>query len=389
MRISKPTSIKVIGGPENFSPSHENSEVIGAFNSGATSIETPDGPKPLLLVRVAEKPKQTQKGCVMVPRWDYKTNGSPLVFDEIYGSSIIEQSEKEIKYLDPKDGKIKTRLKHISRLERRILNDDGTLKKWGRGDILRGYDFAEYGREDARITQFGEEVRNKIRFKYGITYVCPHDLHRVSTMIMLTNDFKKFTHLPLGNTPRPVKNGKDVALLPDLYLSTAKNILTKKRELEFGVLVRPSEHDGISTAGIALEYSPNLVAMGLPHRLIENQNGVITGTGAPPIRIGDELIAPVHYAIPYKSGQDGKQWHSHYYQTRLLIMDAKEPWKAGIDPEFSLERKDFDDILPEPGFVRNVVYTIAMIINPQKDKARMFHGIDDTWEVETGHDIIY
>jgi len=387
MRISKPTFMRVIARPENFSPLHEDSEVIGGFNAAATTIETQNSLETLLCFRVAEKPKQTQSKDVMVPRWDYKTKGSPLVFDKIPETSIIEQSEKEIKYLDPKDEKIKTRLKHISHLEKRILGDDGTLKKWGRGRILLEYDFTEYGMEDPRITQFGEEVRNKIGFKYGVTYVCPHDLHRVSTMIMLTNDFKKFTHLPLGNTPRPVKNGKGVALLPDQYLSTAKNILTGKRELEFGVLVRPSEHDGISTAGIALEYSPNLVAMGIPHRLIENQNGVIIGTGSSPVKIGDKLISPYHDAIPYSKKESKKWGHSHYYLTRCLEMNAKEPWKALIIPDFCLRRKDFLDILPERGYVPNVVYTIGMIINPQKDKARMFHGIDDTWDAETGHDI--
>ncbi|MFH1376487.1 MAG: hypothetical protein ABIH25_02525 [Candidatus Woesearchaeota archaeon] len=389
MKISKPTYMRVIAKPEDFSPSHGDSEVIGAFNSGATTIETPQGLEILLLVRVAETHKQIESEDVMVPRWDYKTNGSLLVFDKISKNSIIKQSEKEIKYLDLKDGKIKTRLRHISRLERRILGDDGTLKKWGRESILLEYDFAEYGMEDPRITRFGEETAEKLKHKYGVTYVCPHDLHRVSTGIMLTNDFKKFTHLPLGNTPRPVKNGKDMALLPDRYLSTAENILTRKKELEFGVLVRPSEHEGISTAGIALEYSPNLVAMGLPHRLIENQNGIITGTGAPPVKIGDKLISPYHDAIPYKTGEDGKQWHTHYYETKCLEMDAKEPWKASIIPDFCLRREDFLDILPEQGFVPNVVYTIAMIINEQKTEARMFHGVCDTWEAETGHDINY
>ncbi|MBU2104922.1 MAG: hypothetical protein KKF67_04100, partial [Nanoarchaeota archaeon] len=66
-----------------------------------------------------------------------------------------------------------------------------------------------------------------------------------------------------------------------------------------------------------------------------------------------------------------------------------EPWKASIIPDFCLRREDFLDILPEQGFVPNVVYTIAMIINEQKTEARMFHGVCDTWEAETGHDINY
>ncbi len=379
--------MKVITGPEGFNPSHENSEVIGGFNAGATKIKTEDGCKTLLVIRVAEKFKEQDDSSIHVPRWDYRTAGSPLVFDRIPARLIIKQSEKEIEYFD-KDGEIKKSLKHTSRLEIRILNEAGKLEKWGNGRVLPKYDFEERGMEDPRITMFGKEVEKELGYKYGVTYVVPHDLHRVSTVIMLTNDFKKFDYLPFGNTPRPVKNGKDMALLPDRYLSTAKNVLTKKYELEFGALVRPSEHEGISTAGIALEYSPNLVAMGLPHRLIENQNGVITGTGAPPVKIGDILLAPYHEAIPYEPGEEGKEWHTHRYVTKMLEMNAKEPWRASINPDFGLQIEDFEDLLLGKGFVPNVVYTTGMIYYEKENRLELFHGINDDHEVVTGHDII-
>ncbi len=384
MKISKPTSMKIIARPEDFDPSQKDSKVIGTFNPGVSTIETKNGLETLLLVRVAETFKENNNS-IYVPRWDYKNKKPSLIFDKIEGE-ILNESDKEIKYIDSK-GEVKTKLKHASHPEIRILNKTGKLEKWGQGNILPKYDFEEYGIEDTRITKFEKEVEKEIGYKYCITSVVPHDIHRVSTVMMLTNDFKKFNYLPFGNTPRPIKNGKDIALFPDFYLSPDINIRTKKREKKFVMFVRPSEHNEISPAGIAIEYSHNLTEMGIPHRLIENQNGAITGTGAPPLKLGNILLSPYHEAIPYNNEEDGKKWHTHYYVTKLLELDAKEPWKASIIPNFCLRREDFNEILPDKGFVPNVVYTTGMTANKQGNKLKCYNGIDDTWIVETEHDI--
>src|SRR5690606_300377 len=53
-------------GPDDVPPSRSDWEVIGVFNPGVAVV---DG-LVMLLVRVAERPRETQPGYVALPRWD-------------------------------------------------------------------------------------------------------------------------------------------------------------------------------------------------------------------------------------------------------------------------------------------------------------------------------
>src|SRR5271154_4070694 len=53
-------------GPGDIAPSREDLEVVGAFNPGAVRA----GDEVVLLVRVAERPRERRPGYTGLPRWD-------------------------------------------------------------------------------------------------------------------------------------------------------------------------------------------------------------------------------------------------------------------------------------------------------------------------------
>ena len=61
--------------PDDLKPSRPNLEVIGVFNPGAITYQ--DGV--MLLVRVAERPREQRKGYTGLPRWS--ANSNELVID--------------------------------------------------------------------------------------------------------------------------------------------------------------------------------------------------------------------------------------------------------------------------------------------------------------------
>src|SRR6516164_5335286 len=51
--------------PEDVPPSRDDFEVVGAFNPGAVAV----GREVILLVRVAERPRERRPGFTALPRW--------------------------------------------------------------------------------------------------------------------------------------------------------------------------------------------------------------------------------------------------------------------------------------------------------------------------------
>src|SRR5207245_669314 len=52
--------------PDDLPPSRDDFEVVGAFNPGAVRVEN----EVVLLVRVAERPRERRPGFKGLPRWD-------------------------------------------------------------------------------------------------------------------------------------------------------------------------------------------------------------------------------------------------------------------------------------------------------------------------------
>src|SRR3954469_14242469 len=59
-------STRLLLRPEDVSPSRDDFEVVGVFNPGAVRA----GDEVVLLVRVAERPRERRPGSPARPRWD-------------------------------------------------------------------------------------------------------------------------------------------------------------------------------------------------------------------------------------------------------------------------------------------------------------------------------
>src|SRR5579864_3737313 len=68
-------------GPDDFAPSRDDFEVIGAFNPGVAEVNG----QIVLLVRVAERPRESRAGWVGLPRW---TPASELAVDWVRAEEV-------------------------------------------------------------------------------------------------------------------------------------------------------------------------------------------------------------------------------------------------------------------------------------------------------------
>src|SRR5262245_47525225 len=111
--------------PEDVPPSRDNLQVIGTFNPGAVRI----GDKIVLLVRIAERPREQRAGYTALPHW------SP---DE--GPIIDWARNDDIEFLDPRvvrrrdDGLV--RLTFVSHFRLATSRDGRTIDHIGEPAIV-------------------------------------------------------------------------------------------------------------------------------------------------------------------------------------------------------------------------------------------------------------
>src|SRR5476651_1592858 len=91
--------------PQDLPPTRDDFEVVGAFNPGAVLI----GDEVVLLVRVAERPREQRPGYHGLPRWD-----------PVEGLTIDWVPDAELESIDPRvvrsKGNGRTRLTFTSHL---------------------------------------------------------------------------------------------------------------------------------------------------------------------------------------------------------------------------------------------------------------------------------
>ena len=364
MEIPKPIDTKIIASPKNFNPLSKETKVIGAFNPGATTIKTKNGLETILLVRVAEIYRKKSKEHVLLPYFKMQNTKDPpikIYFDKETKKNILDETTKSV-FLK---NKMHRRLKHISLPRAVILDKNGEIKKINQEPaLLPEWEYFRFGKEDPRITKMNDG-------RYVITSVSAHREFGVSTSILITNDFK-FLESPIKkNTPRPVITGiKDVAVLPEKIPSPSETETIKKGELIYAALTRPNSYSSISTPGIWLAYSPDMVHWGQLHRLTKEQNGKITGTGTSLIKLDDMWVGAFH-----EIDTTNKRKKFKPYRTKLIGLDLKNPWKVKNISDILLKRENYLDILPKSGYVPNVVYTTG--ITEINGITNIFSGIDD------------
>lgn len=362
----KPFHTEVIASPKDFTPSSTDMKVIGTFNPGATTIQTENGLETLLMVRVAEKYKGDERNDIHLPFFEIpnQENIPPIIGFDVYPKTEkIVVNKKDVKLPpDGEGGDRISRLRHIS-LPRIIrIDENGKIKREQKPAVYPSWEYERFGMEDFRITHINDR-------EYILTYVITHRDFGVSTPILKTKDFKHYERLTKRNTPRPIITGmKDVAIFPGKVQSPESTEIIKEKEKTYASLIRPDAFAGLSAPGIWICYSPDLIHWGQNHRLTTR---IKTGSGPPPIKLKDIWLAPYHETTI----SNGKV----KYDTKLMSVNAKEPWKDFRSSDVLLTRKDYSEILPKKGYVPNVVFTSGM--TERNGITSLYSGIDDTWTV--------
>lgn len=372
-RLKRPMPLerKILASPEDYSPISSECKVIGAFNPGATFIENSQGElETLLMVRVAEAPsinlqENVYKDYLLLPFFEvenkYKTNELKMSFDRVLDKDLVHEGKKEVEL---KNG---VRLKHIS-LPRFIkLNENGEVIERNQNPaIYPSFEYERFGIEDVRITPFEDE-------RFILTYVTPHRFFGVSTPFLITKDFKHYTRLPEGNTPRPIMTGiKDVIIFPEKVISPSRTETIRKGKRLYVGFIRPNAFHDVSKPGIWISYSPDLIHWGQGHRLTSIEVEA-TGSGTPPIRVEEHWLAAYHETTKNPRNE-------LTYSTKLMRMDAAHPWKGFKKSQNLLKREDYRKMLEnKKGYVPNVVFTSG--ITEKNGITTFYSGLDDTWTV--------
>jgi predicted GH43/DUF377 family glycosyl hydrolase len=303
-------------GPEHFAPSRADFEVAGAFNPGAARV----GETTVLLVRVAERPRERRPGWVGLPRWDPEQ-----------GMLVDWEREDDIAWVDARvvirkaDGR--ARLTFASHL---VVVRDGVVTA---DRFLPQGPLEEYGVEDPRITPLGD--------RFLVTYVAVSQ-RGVTTALASTADFRSFERLGIIFGPE----NKDVVVFPGSVGD------------DYVALHRPTGRERFALPEMWLARSPDLLHWGRHAFLyggLEDWESGRLGAGPPPVLLpdGSAWLAIYHgNTKPTRPGEVGA------YVAAALLLDRDDPSRivrrTGLlfGPELDYELD---------GFVPNVVFPTGTV----------------------------
>jgi hypothetical protein len=321
--------------PDDFAPSQPDLRVVGAFNPGAVATEH----GVVLLIRVAEAPRQTRPGFVGLPRWDLEAGA--IVIDWL--------ADQELIVVDARVVKIRAtgllRLTSTSHL-RVVRSADGRTLDPGELILRPSLVCETYGIEDPRITP--------IEGRFYITYVAVSP-HGAATALASTLDFSCFQfHGPIF-----CPENKDVVLFPERIGG------------QYFALHRPTTAHDFCRPEIWLASSPDLLHWGRHQPLLSATTGWDRGrigAGTPPIRTREGWLV-IYHGNDKGEGECG----IGSYGAGVLLLDLDQPWmirSAGVQilaPELEQECK---------GFVPNVVFPTGII--QQEELLLIYAGAADT-----------
>jgi beta-1,2-mannobiose phosphorylase / 1,2-beta-oligomannan phosphorylase len=315
---------RLLLSPSDLTPLREDFQVVGVFNPGAILV---DG-EVILLVRVAERPREVRAGHTALPRW------SPGV-----GLEIDWLADDEIEVLDPRVVKRKAdglvRLTFISHLRVVRCGDGRSVSEITDVRFLPESELEEFGVEDPRITA--------IDGRYYFTYVSV-SRHGAGTALASTIDFKSFVRHGMIFCPE----NKDVVLFPERIAG------------EYVALHRPNAATPFCRPEMWIARSPDLIHWGR-HECLHGGGALWetgrVGAGTPPLRTSDGWLEIYH-----GNRQPSQQGEVGMYSTGVLLLDLENPSRirrrtaASIfEPTADFERK---------GFVPDVVFPTGVVETP-------------------------
>jgi beta-1,2-mannobiose phosphorylase / 1,2-beta-oligomannan phosphorylase len=312
---------RLLLSPRDLGPSRDDFEVVGAFNPGAIVA----GNEVILLVRVAERPRQHRPGFTASPRW---VPGDGLTIDWL--------ADSEIDVLDPRvvrrkaDGLV--RLTFISHLRMIRCGDGRSVEEVTDVRFLPESNLEEFGVEDPRITAIGD--------RFYFTYVAV-SRHGAATALASTTDFRSFDRHGVIFCPE----NKDVVLFPE------------RIDGNYVALHRPNAATPFCRPEMWVAWSLDLVHWG-GHDCLHGggadwETGRV-GAGTPPVRVADGWLEIYHgNRHPTEPGQVGK------YSTGVLLLDPHNPAKILKRATHSIFEPTAD--FERHGFVPDVVFPTGIV----------------------------
>ena len=211
-----------------------------------------------------------------------------------------------------------------------------------------GWDYEEYGCEDARVTYVAEESC------WYITYVASSSMGS-AVGIARTDDFIKAERICLlGST-----NDKDGVLFPRKFAG------------RWAILHRPDAGGG---EHIWSAYSPDLIHWGEPHCILHQGSGptptwdgVKVGAGPPPILTDEGWLLIFHGVKAYGSRL--------IYRSGAALLNTETPHKVLARSKGAVFQAEAPYELS--GTVPNVVFPTGVIV--RGDELWMYYGAADTY----------
>ncbi|WAA08557.1 glycoside hydrolase family 130 protein [Fervidibacillus albus] len=323
--------------PSDVKPYYIDHEVIGVFNAGVAKYKN----ETVLLLRIAERPLNTNPNTVKVSFFDFEKEDGKLTIVE------LDKNDDRYDFSDPRsiyfrDSRRIAYLTSISYIRMARSKDGRHFDIDDKPLIYPENNQESWGMEDPRVTQIGDT--------YYIQYssVSPNG---IGVGLISTKNFTDFKRHGLMLHPQ----NKDVAIFPE------------KINGKYYALHRPVPKE-IGTPDIWLAESDNLMYWGNHQFLLgvsENswENGRIGG-GAVPIRTEKGWLAIYHAADK-----------NDRYCLGALLLDLNDPSKILaktnepiLEPEAPYEKE---------GFFGNVVFTCGII--EDGDDITIYYGAADEY----------
>lgn len=327
---------RLLLSPADVPPSRDDFEVVGVFNPGAVQAED----EVVLLVRVAERPREQRPGFTGLPRW---TDHGELTVDWV--------ADEQLEPLDPRvvrrkaDGLV--RLTFTSHLRVVHCGDGRSVREISDARFLPATRLEEFGVEDPRIT--------RLSGRFYFTYVAV-SRHGAATALASTTDFRDFSR---HGTIFCCEN-KDVVLFPERIGGVG------------AALHRPNPATPFCRPEMWIAWSEDLLHWGR-HGVLHGggadwETGRV-GAGTPPVRAPGGWLEIYHGSRHTTTpGAVGK------YSTGALLLDPENPARilrrtpeSIFEPTAEFERN---------GFVPDVVFPTGIV---ETEKTFLvYYGAADT-----------
>lgn len=322
-----------IVAPEYVKPSRPDFEVIGTFNAGATIFQD----QVILLVRVAERPAQSDPGWLLFP---YMGNDGQIQVERIARSATPYDLSDPRTIRDPRTGDTYlTSISHI-RLARSIdgFHFEVDDSPW----LCAQPPYENFGVEDARVTKLDDV--------YYVNYSAVSPLG-ISTALISTHDFVNIERHGVIFPP----SNRDVVIFP-AKIGDQDQYVCYHRPM-------PSPFGGLHMWSAT---SPDLIHWGNHRLVLQAESGGWeagrVGGGAPPLATDQGWLSIYHAADHGQRYCLGAFLTPHDVPAQI-IRRSRQPV---LSPEANYETQ---------GFFENVVFTCGALL--RGEQLYLYYGAAD------------